>query len=96
MPRSTMRLASPMASRKNADTSVPTMPPTSWKSSSWLCSAAALAAMIAEAMMTIDECPSEKKNPTVSGFFFSCMSLRTTLSMAAMWSASNAWRRPNT
>jgi len=33
--------------------------------------------------------------PTDSGRFPSCMSLRTTLSMAAIWSASTAWRSPN-
>ncbi len=45
-------------------------------------------------MKTTLECPSEKKNPTLSGRFRSFTSLRVVLSMAAMWSASNAWRMP--
>ncbi len=44
---------------------------------------------------TIDECPSEKKNPTLKGRFFSAISLRVVLSIAAMWSASKAWRIPS-
>ena len=44
---------------------------------------------------TIDEWPSEKKNPAPSGRFSSWRSLRVVLSIAAMWSASKAWRRPN-
>jgi hypothetical protein len=38
--------------------------------------------------------PSEKKNPTPMGRWPVCASLRVTLSMAAIWSASTAWRRP--
>ena len=44
---------------------------------------------------TTVECPSEKKSPTATGRWPSCISLRVVLSMAAMWSASTAWRRPN-
>ncbi len=44
---------------------------------------------------TTVECPSEKKKPTPSGRRSGDMSFRVVLSMAAMWSASNAWRRPN-
>ena len=44
---------------------------------------------------TIDECPSEKKKPTLIGRLPSAISLRVVLSIAAMWSASNAWRRPS-
>jgi hypothetical protein len=40
--------------------------------------------------MTMVECPSEKKKPTEYGDLPFCISLRTTLSMAAMWSASKA------
>ena len=40
------------------------------------------------------EWPREKKNPTPSGRRPSCISLRVVLSIAAMWSASNAWRSP--
>ena len=41
------------------------------------------------------EWPSEKKKPTPSGRFSSCRNLRVVLSIAAMWSASNACRSPN-
>ena len=42
---------------------------------------------------TIVEWPSEKKKPTPSERLPSCRNLRVVLSIAAMWSASNAWRR---
>ena len=84
-----------MISRKTADTLVPMTPPIVWKSSSRPCIAAAVAAMAIEASTTIVEWPSEKKKPTAKGFLPSCISLRTTLSIAAIWSASKAWRRPN-
>ena len=41
------------------------------------------------------ECPREKKNPTESGRWPSLTSLRVVLSIAAMWSASNACRMPS-
>ena len=44
---------------------------------------------------TIVEWPSEKKKPTPSGRRPSAISLRVVLSIAAMWSASKAWRRPS-
>ena len=44
---------------------------------------------------TTDECPREKKKPTLRGRFPSAMSLRVVLSMAEMWSASKAWRIPS-
>ena len=40
------------------------------------------------------EWPSAKKNPVASGRWPSAMSLRVTLSIAEMWSASNACRNP--
>ncbi len=43
---------------------------------------------------TIEEWPREKKNPTDSGRLPSPTSLRVVLSIAAMWSASNACRMP--
>ena len=43
---------------------------------------------------TMVECPREKKNPTDSGRLPSLTSLRVVLSIAAMWSASNACRMP--
>ena len=39
---------------------------------------------------TTDEWPREKKKPTLSGRLPSLTSFRVVLSMAAMWSASNA------
>ena len=44
---------------------------------------------------TTVECPSAKKKPTLRGRWPSAMSLRVTLSIAPMWSASNAWRSPS-
>ena len=44
---------------------------------------------------TTDECPSENQKPTESGRLPSDISLRVVLSIAEMWSASNAWRRPS-
>ena len=44
---------------------------------------------------TTVEWPSEKKKPTLSGRWPSAISLRVVLSIAAMWSASNACRRPS-
>ena len=44
---------------------------------------------------TIVEWPSEKKNPTLSGRWPSAISFRVVLSIAPMWSASKAWRRPS-
>jgi len=46
-------------------------------------------------MNTTVEWPSEKKNPTLSGRLPSAISLRVVLSMALMWSASNACRAPS-
>ena len=52
------------------------------------------AARPATSANTIVEWPSEKKNPTPIGLRPCASSLRVVLSMAAMWSASNACRRP--
>ena len=43
---------------------------------------------------TTEECPREKKKPVLRGRLPSLTSLRVVLSMAAMWSASKAWRMP--
>ena len=43
---------------------------------------------------TTEECPRENQKPTLSGRLPSAISLRVVLSMAEMWSASNAWRIP--
>ena len=44
---------------------------------------------------TTVEWPSENQNPTLSGRLPSRISLRVVLSIAEMWSASNAWRMPS-
>ena len=90
------RLAAAIASRKMADTRVPTTPPIPLMASSLPCIAEAVAAMARDAKTTMVECPSENHRPTIRGRWPSCISLRTTLSIAAMWSASTAWRIPNT
>ena len=41
------------------------------------------------------ECPKEKKVPTVTGRCPDAMRRRVIRSMADMWSASKAWRRPS-
>ena len=43
---------------------------------------------------TTDEWPRLNQKPTLIGRWPSAMSLRVVLSMAAMWSASNACRMP--
>jgi len=90
-PRRMNRLAMPMTNRNSADTSVPNALPPG-------CSGIVpvIAAIVMDASTTTVECPSEKKNPTLYGVRPSWISLRTALSMAAMWSASNACRSPNT
>jgi hypothetical protein len=55
------------------------------------CAPAATAAAIPA---TIDEWPSANQKPTDLGRLSSPRSLRVVLSMAAMWSASKAWRSP--
>ena len=59
------------------------------------CTVPAANASPAVSEKTIVEWPSEKKNPVPSGRLPSCSSFRVVLSIAAMWSASNACRRPN-
>ena len=44
---------------------------------------------------TIVECPSENQNPTLSGRLPSAINFRVVLSIAEMWSASNACRNPS-
>ena len=51
-------------------------------------------AMTTDSATTTVEWPSEKKSPTATGRCPSDISLRVVLSMAAMWSASTAWRTP--
>ena len=84
-----------MANRNSAETLVPTMPPIARNRSNEPASASAVPATPAAARTTTVECPSAKKNPIATGRCPSLISLRVTLSMAAMWSASTAWRSPN-
>ena len=83
-----------MRNRKSAETDVPINPPSDLRKSKLLTATAAIAMKTVNST-TIVEWPNEKKKPTATGPLFSCMSLRVTLSMADIWSASNAWRRPN-
>ncbi len=43
---------------------------------------------------TMEEWPNEKKKPTLKGRWPSLTSFLVVLSIAAMWSASKAWRMP--
>ena len=73
-----------MAKRKSAETSVPITPPISLTPSMRCCSASAVAAMAMEPTTTMVEWPSENISPTATGRLPCCISLRVTLSMAAM------------
>ena len=55
----------------------------------------AATASATDSATTTVEWPSEKNNPTETGRLRSCISLRVTLSIAQMWSASTACRKPN-
>ena len=73
-----------ISNRKAAETEVPITPPMLANPSSRSRNAAAVTATPIEASTTTVEWPSEKKSPTASGRLPSCISLRVTLSMAAM------------
>ncbi len=90
-----MKFAPATRNRKTTDTDVPITPPTTLNVSKRPSSAAVASAIAAEASTTMVEWPSEKNKPTATGRLPSCISLRVTLSMAAIWSASTAWRSPN-
>ena len=81
---------SAIENRNAAETSVPSTPPMVLKASTWVLNSVAVTAIATDAATTIVEWPNEKKKPTVTGRLPSCISLRVTLSMAAMWSASTA------
>ena len=98
IPARMTRLNAAIRNRKNPDTQVPTMlvrlcsPEPSlltWLSRSRMPKFSRIASR-----NTTLEWPREKKNPTESGRLPSPTSLRVVLSMAAMWSASNACRMP--
>jgi hypothetical protein len=48
-----------------------------------------------ESPNTMLECPNENQNPTDNDGLPSPNNSRVVLSMATMWSASNAWRMPS-
>ena len=83
-----------MANRNNAETAVPMTPPISRIVANCWLNAMAVAPMAIDARTTTVEWPSEKNSPTATGRWPCCISLRVTLSIAAMWSASIAWRSP--
>ena len=58
------------------------------------CTVRAATARPAASENTMVEWPSEKKKPTPSGRLPCASIFRVVLSIAAMWSASKAWRRP--
>lgn len=94
MSRRITRLISANTRRKPAETAVPMVPPTALKPSKRERSASAEIAMPSVARITMVEWPSEKNRPTEKGRLPSCISLCVTVSIAAMWPASTAWRRP--
>ena len=77
------------------DTEAPIVEPYACSVGMLECTVPAATANPAVREKTIVECPSEKKKPVPSGRFPSCSSFRVVLSIAAMWSASNACRSPN-
>ena len=98
IPTSAARLMSPMATRKIPDTVVPQMPviccSVDWSSSIAPASARIPRASRATMMKTTELWPRLNQNPTLNGRLPSVISFRVVLSMAAMWSASKACRRP--
>ena len=76
--------AAAIASRKKAEMPVPTIPPILSNESNRSLIATEVNAMATESPTTMVEWPSEKKRPTPTGRLPSCMSLRVTLSIAAM------------
>ena len=99
MPHRITTFSAAMTYRNVPDTPVPIQPVTScsweWPLRTWPLSALTPSANRNASMNTIVECPSEKQKPTLSGRLPSAISLRVVLSIAAMWSASKAWRRPS-
>ena len=79
-----------IASRKAADTVVPITLPNSLKPTNLASSAPTDSATSRDAAITTVECPIAKNSPTAIGLLSSCISLRVTLSIAAMWSGSTA------
>src|SRR5690242_13254670 len=95
----TTRFKTPIATRNPPETSVPTAPPmllSSPLSETTPSTIHFTARPSATAMRrTTVEWPSEKKKPTPTGLRPFWRSFRVVLSIAEMWSASNACRNPN-
>ncbi len=79
-----MRFMAAMASRKNPETRVPMTPAMSLNRLNPCWRLMIVTAMTIVPRSRTSEWPMEKKKPTVAGRLPSCMSLRVTLSMAAM------------
>ena len=73
-----------MAKRNDAEIEVPIKAPASLKAAKRSLSAPAASAATIAAKTTTVEWPRAKKKPTATGRLPSCMSLRVTLSIAAM------------
>ncbi len=99
IPMNAMRFSNPMMNRKPPEAKVPAVLSTAWTAEPSPASVAAARvprAMSAVSTNTIPECPMANQNPTDLGRPPSAISLRVVLSIAAMWSASKACRRPKT
>ena len=98
MPTSMTRLMIPMRYRNTPDTVVPISPVVCCRaeppSCTWPASARTPMPSRRHRPNTTLEWPRENQNPTDSGRCRSAISLRVVLSIAAMWSASNACRMP--
>mmetsp|Transcript_1431 Transcript_1431/g.2272 ORF Transcript_1431/g.2272 Transcript_1431/m.2272 type:complete len:303 (-) Transcript_1431:12-920(-) len=84
----------PNTSRTMAENNVPISRPKSARGPSIPRSVAADTIVIQDITRTIKECPIPNISPTETGIWPWPTSLRVTLSMAAMWSASTACLRP--
>ena len=98
-PHRIIALSAAIRYRKAPDTPVPTSPVAVCSEDpalrTWPFSDRRPTANRSASTNTIVECPSEKNSPTLSGRLPSAISLRVVLSIAEMWSASNAWRMPS-
>ena len=99
MPISTTRLRMPIRNRNEPETVGP-ISPVAWCRLELSFATSPLRPLMPSANPTASrkttvEWPSEKKKPTLSGRWPSLISLRVVLSIAPMWSASNAWRIPS-
>ena len=83
-----------MRKSTEAETAVDTIAPTP-SNSPLFCKYSAPHAVATQMMQTTPEWPRLNQRPTSRGCLPSAMSLLVTLSIAAMWSASTACRKPN-